>query len=99
MLGRSVGLARVVAGVVAMGAMAAGCSSSTQSSTDSELTVAWIPKEENNPVFDLGKEGALRAAADLSASTGKKVNLLYMGPQGSNAAEKVASQIDLVHQA
>lgn len=82
-----------------MGGTALACSSSSSSAESTELTVAWIPKEANNPVFDLGKEGAFRAASDLSASTGKKVNVLYLGPDGSNATEKIDSQIALVQQA
>jgi len=84
---------------MAIAVTAGGCSSSTESTGSNEVTVAWIPKEANNPVFDLGKEGAFRAASDLSAKTGKKVNVLYLGPEGSNASEKIASQIDMVKQA
>src|SRR5689334_9463405 len=84
---------------MSIAALAGACSSSTASQGSDEVTVAWIPKEANNPVFDLGKEGAFRAASDLTAKTGKKVNVLYLGPEGSNASEKVNSQIDLVKQA
>src|SRR5690349_9770778 len=86
--------------LVAMTAMTGACSSSTSSSAAStDVTIAWIPKEVNNPVFDLGKQGAFRAASDLSSSTGRKVSVLYLGPDGSNATEKVDSQIALVQQA
>jgi len=89
-----------VCGLTAITAVtAAACSSSTASTANTDVTIAWIPKEVNNPVFDLGKQGAFKAAADLTASSGRKVNVLYLGPEGSNASEKIDSQIALVKQA
>jgi ribose transport system substrate-binding protein len=53
------------------------------------LTIAWIPKALNNPVFELGREGALQEAAELTDRGPVPVNVLYVGPVASDAAEQV----------
>jgi len=59
-------------------------------------TIAWIPKALNNPVFELGREGALQKAADLSAHGPVPVNVLYAGPVAPDAAEQVRVVEDLI---
>jgi ribose transport system substrate-binding protein len=67
------------------------------------LTIAWIPKARNNPVFELGHQGAVQKAAELSASGPVQVKVLYVGSVSSDAAEQVqvieeaiASKVDAI---
>jgi ribose transport system substrate-binding protein len=53
------------------------------------LTIAWIPKARDNPVFELGRQGALQKAAELSANGSIQVELLYIGSVSADAAEQV----------
>jgi ribose transport system substrate-binding protein len=53
------------------------------------LTIAWIPKALNNPVFELGRQGALQKAQELSDSGPVRVEILYVGSVSSDAAEQV----------
>jgi ribose transport system substrate-binding protein len=53
------------------------------------LTIAWIPKALDNPVFELGRQGALQKAAELSADGPVQVEVLYVGSVSSDAAEQV----------
>lgn len=62
---------------------------STPTRAPRALTIAWIPKALNNPVFELGREGALQRAAELTARGPVPVNVLYVGPIASDAAEQV----------
>jgi ribose transport system substrate-binding protein len=63
--------------------------SSSESSNRQTLTIAWIPKALNNPVFELGRLGAIQKAAELSAEGSVQVEVLYMGSVSSDAAEQV----------
>lgn len=65
---------------------------------DDTITIAWIPKALNNPVFELGKVGCETAAAELSASTGKTVECLYMGSVASDMAEQARVIEDAISQ-
>ena len=60
------------------------------------LTIAWIPKALDNPVFELGRRGAEKRAAELSASGPVKVNLLYIGSVASDAAEQMRVMEDVI---
>ena len=60
------------------------------------LTIAWIPKALNNPVFELGREGALSKAAELTARGSAPVKVLYVGPVASDAAEQVRVIEDVI---
>ncbi len=60
-------------------------SSEAAKAQDDTFTIAWIPKALNNPVFELGRDGCMAAAAELSGSTGKTVECLYMGSVNSDA--------------
>ena len=60
------------------------------------LTVAWIPKALNNPVFELGRQGAVQKAAELSASGPIQVEVLYVGSVSSDAAEQVRVIEDVI---
>ncbi|MBN1149325.1 MAG: sugar-binding protein [Anaerolineales bacterium] len=60
------------------------------------LTIAWIPKALDNPVFEVGRQGALQKAAELSASGPVRVEVLYVGSVASDAAEQVRVVEDVI---
>jgi ribose transport system substrate-binding protein len=61
------------------------------------LTIAWIPKALNNPVFEVGREGALKKADEINKKGGKvKVKVLYMGSVASDVAEQTRVVEDAV---
>jgi ribose transport system substrate-binding protein len=60
------------------------------------LTIAWIPKALSNPVFELGRQGAVQKAAELSANGPIQVKVLYVGSVSSDAAEQVRVIEDVV---
>jgi ribose transport system substrate-binding protein len=60
------------------------------------LTIAWIPKALDNPVFELGRQGAIQKAAELSAEGPVQVEVLYVGSVSSNAAEQVHVMEDVI---
>ncbi|MBN1979117.1 MAG: sugar-binding protein [Anaerolineae bacterium] len=53
------------------------------------LTIAWIPKARDNPVFELGRQGAIQKAEELSASGPVQVKVMYVGSVSSDAVEQV----------
>ena len=40
-----------------------------------KIIIAWIPKGLNNPVFEVGRVGAIQKAAELSAAADLKAKL------------------------
>ncbi|MCL4248014.1 MAG: sugar-binding protein [Anaerolineae bacterium] len=65
---------------------------------DGTLTIAWIPKALNNPVFEVGKVGCETAAAELSEAGPVEVECLYMGSVASDMAEQARVMADAVAQ-
>lgn len=64
------------------------CATSTPTASPRRtLTIAWIPKALNNPVFELGRAGALQRAAELTAAGPVEVEVLVYGSVASDAAE------------
>jgi ribose transport system substrate-binding protein len=55
-----------------------------------KLTIAWIPKALNNPVFETGKVGAEKKAKELSDKGPVQVEILYTAPTKSDIAEQAA---------
>ncbi len=55
---------------------------------DGKLTIAWIPKALNNPVFEIGKVGAETKAKELTAAGPYEVEILYTASVASDAAEQ-----------
>jgi ABC-type sugar transport system substrate-binding protein len=53
-----------------------------------KLTIAWIPKALNNPVFEVGRDGALKKAEELNAMGGPEVEVLYVGSVASDLRSK-----------
>ncbi|MBN2717261.1 MAG: substrate-binding domain-containing protein [Deltaproteobacteria bacterium] len=74
------------------------------SKDDGKLTIAWIPKEKGNEVFQIGLDGAKLKALDLTQTTGKQVDILYVAPQsaadieGQKASiqEAIDAQVDAI---
>jgi ribose transport system substrate-binding protein len=61
-----------------------------------KLTIAWIPKALNNPVFEVGRDGAFKKAEELSAAGPTKVEVLYVGSVASDMAEQARVVEDVV---
>ncbi len=64
--------------------------------TIDKLTIAWIPKALNNPVFEVGRDGAFKRAEELTAETGTEVEVLYVGSVASDAAEQARLVEDVI---
>ena len=62
----------------------------------SKITIAWIPKALNNPVFELGRTGALQKAKELSAKGPYPVEVEYVGSVASDAAEQARVVEDVI---
>jgi ribose transport system substrate-binding protein len=60
------------------------------------ITIAWIPKALNNPVFELGRVGALKKAAELTAKGPYKVEILYVASVASDVAEQARVIEDVI---
>ena len=60
-----------------------------------KLTIAWIPKALNNPVFEVGRDGAFKKAEELTAA-GAEVEVLYVGSVASDAAEQARVVEDVI---
>jgi ribose transport system substrate-binding protein len=65
---------------------------------DGTLTIAWIPKALNNPVFELGRDGCIAAAKELTAKGPYTVECKYMGSVASDMAEEARVMADAVAQ-
>ena len=65
---------------------------------DGVLTIAWIPKALNNPVFELGRDGCFAAAAELTEQGPYEVECLYLGSVASDMAEQARVIADAVAQ-
>ena len=61
-----------------------------------KISIAWIPKALNNPVFEAGREGAFLKAKELSASGDIEVEILYVGPVASDAGEQTRMVEDVI---
>ena len=61
-----------------------------------KLTIAWIPKALNNPVFEVGRDGAFKKAEELTAAGPTAVEVLYVGSVASDAAEQARIVEDVI---
>ncbi|RIK35985.1 MAG: ABC transporter substrate-binding protein [Chloroflexi bacterium] len=55
---------------------------------DGKLTIAWIPKALNNPVFEIGRVGAEKKAEELTAQGPYPVEIVYVASVASDIAEQ-----------
>jgi len=60
------------------------------------LTIAWIPKALNNPVFEIGRDGAFKKAEELTAKGPITVKVEYVGSVASDAAEQARVVEDVI---
>jgi len=60
------------------------------------LTIAWIPKALNNPVFEIGRDGAFKKAEELTAEGPIEVKVDYIGSVASDAAEQARVVEDVI---
>lgn len=65
---------------------------------DGVITIAWIPKALNNPVFELGRDGALAKATELTNQGPYEVEVLYVGSVASDMAEQASVMEDMIAQ-
>jgi len=63
---------------------------------DGKITIAWIPKALNNPVFELGRDGAFAKAKELTAQGPYEVEVLYVGSVASDMAEQARVMEDMI---
>ncbi|NOZ29015.1 MAG: substrate-binding domain-containing protein [Chloroflexi bacterium] len=63
---------------------------------DGKITIAWIPKALNNPVFELGKVGAETRAKELTEQGPYEVEILYTASVASDAAEQTRVMEDVI---
>jgi ribose transport system substrate-binding protein len=61
-----------------------------------KMVIAWIPKALNNPVFEVGKVGAMKKAEELSKAGPIKVEILYTASVASDAAEQARVVEDVI---
>jgi ribose transport system substrate-binding protein len=61
-----------------------------------ELTFAWIPKALNNPVFEVGRDGAFLKAEELTEETETDVNVEYVASVESDATEQARIVEDVI---
>jgi ribose transport system substrate-binding protein len=61
-----------------------------------KLTIAWVNKSLGNPVFDLGRSGALQKAKELTAQGPFDVEVLSVGPVAADAIEQTRIMDDLI---
>lgn len=65
------------------------CQPTTVSPTPRKITIAWIPKALDNPIFELGRHGAAQKASELSSKGPVEVEVVYVGPVTADAAEQM----------
>jgi ribose transport system substrate-binding protein len=62
------------------------------------ITIAWIPKALNNPVFELGRDGAMAKAEELTEAGPYEVEVQYVGSVSSDMAEQASVMEDMIAQ-
>ena len=79
--------------------LAVGNSAPVAKAQDDTFTLAWIPKSLNNPVFELGRDGCMKAAEEMSGLyEGVEVECLYLGSVNSDMAEQARVIEDAISQ-
>ena len=73
-----------------------GCRPAPVQAARPELTIAWIPKALDNPIFELGRRGALQKAAELSARGPYDVHVEIVGPVSADAADQMRLMNDVI---
>lgn len=65
---------------------------------DRRLTIGWIPKALDNPVFELGRDACFQAADELTARGDVRVECIYSGPVTADPVDQALVIADLVAQ-
>ncbi len=94
-----------VAGLIGVGLVALiawyaqaqpGMRQAAETDTPRRITIAWIPKSLNNPIFELGRKGALQKAAELSRRGPFQVDVLAVASVAADAAEQARVVEDVI---
>jgi len=97
---RSYRLSSIVYRLLALAAIGlvvlTACGAPAASQQRKKLTIAWVTKSLGNPVFDLGRSGAIEKAKELTASGPVDVEVLSVGPVAADAIEQTRMMDDLV---
>lgn len=72
------------------------CGSPAAPRARTKLTIAWVNKSLGNPVFDLGRRGALQKAKELTDKGPIEVEVLSVGPVAADAVEQTRMMDDLI---
>jgi ribose transport system substrate-binding protein len=75
---------------------ASKCGGGAAGALPAKLTIAWIPKALNNPVFETGRDGAFKKAEELTAAGPIPVEVDYVGSVASDAAEQARVVEDVI---
>lgn len=81
---------------LALVVLLAACQSPAAPNARPKLTIAWVHKSLGNPVFNLGRQGALAKAGELTARGPIAVEVLAVGPVAADAVEQARMMDDLV---
>jgi len=71
-------------------------SQAPQAQEKTTLTIAWIPKALNNPVFALGRDGAFAKARELTRKGPINVDIVYTASLASDASAQVRVMEDVI---
>lgn len=67
-----------------------------QESEPEQLVFAWIPRALDNPLYELGRQGAEKKAAEINSRSRVQVQVLTAGSINSDAAEQVRVIEDVI---
>jgi ribose transport system substrate-binding protein len=81
-----------IAPCVILVAVAAGCSAKADAPAE-PITIAWMSKDATNTFFDASRKGATLAGQELSAASGRQVNVQIMDP-ATNSGDAEVAQIE-----
>jgi ribose transport system substrate-binding protein len=91
------GRLKSLAGAIALLSMVlAGCQPATPTAEPEQITIAWIPKALNNPVFEVGRDGAMLRAQELTAEGPIDVEVNYVGSVASDMTEQARVVEDVI---
>jgi ribose transport system substrate-binding protein len=78
-----------ILGVLAVFALA-GCDSGSSASGRKKYRFALLPKSLNNPVFNFGKAGAVKAAEEIGARENCEIEIVWQAPGEPNPAQQAS---------
>ena len=89
----------LAAGALALGTACnrSGGETGSQAPADDRLTIAMVAKSSTNPVFLAARSGAEAAARDLTAETGKQIEVVWLTPpqeDGQVQAQRIQQAVN-----